>query len=361
MEVRRLYRTLLLACLLGWANLAGAELVQKLYDAELLVADQRAELRPALLTEGLRQVMVRVSGQHYPEQNPAIAAALSNPQPLLSQYNFRRDRGDDGQTRLSLVMQFSPRQVNATLQSAGLPVWSANRPGVLVWMMVDTAAGRRFLSADSPSPMLAALREQAYRRGLALQFPLLDLEDRSRLSAEGLWLLSEQEVRAASQRYRPAYVLMGKATELSSGDWLASWGLLESETIRRLDSQGFSPNEVLAPVIDALADSQAQQYALVGGGQLSSATLIEVQGLGTFSNYAQMSQYLEGLAVIKHANVIWAQGEVMVLELVLNDSFDKAQRFLSLDGRMQPLPVLDHVDSPRAGLLVQARYRWQGQ
>ncbi len=343
------------------AGSAYADVVQKLYEASLPLESRQTELSQALVREGLRQVFVRVSGQTSIDTNAVIAEALANPQPFLSQYNFRRQFSDSEQVKLKLEMSFSPRQVNATLQSADLPVWSANRPSVLVWAMVDTLEGRRLLSAEEPSAVLDALQAEAYRRGLALQFPLLDLEDRSNLSVDALWMMVESEVRRASERYRPSYILMGKATELSSGSWLASWAVLEGELSQRLDAQGFDPREMLAPAIDLLADSQARQYALAGTAFQEKGNLIEVEGLPNFRDYAQMLVYLESLAVVQHANVVWAKGDRMVLDLVLKDSFSKAQRFLLLDGRLQLLSEqeLSNTNSS-SGLPVQARYQWRG-
>ncbi|MBD2858391.1 DUF2066 domain-containing protein [Spongiibacter sp. KMU-158] len=350
---------LLAACLVSAP--VSADVVQKLYDAALPLESGRAELSQVQIREGLRQVFVRVSGESELDVEPGIAEALADPKPFLSQYNFRRQRDELGQERVILDMSFSPRQVNGTLQSAGLPVWSSNRPAVLVWMVIDTAQGRQFLNAENSDMALQALREEAYRRGLALQFPLLDLEDRGALSVDALWSMSVNQVRTASERYRAPYVLMGKATALSSGSWLASWAVLEAEQSQRLDTQGMGINQVLAPVIDFIADSQADQYALTGTGQDAQANLIAVKGVADFATYAEILTYLEGLAVVEHANLVWADGEDMVLELVLKDSLDKAQRFLSLDGRMQPLLGVTSGVDVKSGLMLQARYRWRGQ
>ena len=349
-------RLLLLSLLLG--SVAGhADIVDDLYNVRLPVADQSRDARRSVAAQGLEQVMVRVSGNRNPTESPAIAEALASPEPFLTRFRYQRQDTEDGDSELWLDMAFSPRQVNAALQSAGLPVWSANRPAVLLWLLVDTEDGRQFVGAGGATDVEQQLREDVRRRGLALQLPLFDLVDAGNLSSDALWTLSVEPVREASQRYGSPFVLMGRATRLSSGQWLASWVLLDSDNALRFDSDG-SDTTFMAAAIDRVADLQAQRYAVQGAAVEGSGTLVHVDGMESFADCAQMVSYLESLAVIKHANAAWMSGNELVLDLVLNGDMEKVQRFLQLDGRLRER-ALDERNST-APLPVAAYYRWQG-
>ncbi|MGY8773633.1 MULTISPECIES: DUF2066 domain-containing protein [Spongiibacter] len=355
-----LTRPLLLLLLLLGSLGSHADIVDNLYDVRLPVADQSRDARRTVAGQGLELVMIRVSGNRNPAESPAIVEALSSPEPFLTRFRYQRQDTEDGGSELWLDMAFSPRQVNSALQSAGLPVWSANRPPVLLWLLVDTEEGRQFVGSGAAADVEQQLRDDVRRRGLALQLPLFDLVDASNLSSDALWTLSVDQVREASQRYGSPFVLMGRATRLSSGQWLASWVLLDGDNTQRFDSEGDDASFMVG-AIDRVADIQAQRYAVQtsGGGAEGSGTLVHIDGLESFADYAQMVTYLESLAVIKHANPAWMSGNELVLDLVLNGDMEKVQRFLQLDGRLRERSLDERMSN--APLPVAAYYRWQGR
>ena len=355
-----LTRPLLLLLLLLGGLSSHADIVDDLYDVRLPVADQSRDARKTVAAQGLEQVLIRVSGNRNPAESPAIVEVLASPEPFLTRFRYQRQETEDGDSELWLDMAFSPRQVNSALQSAGLPVWSANRPPVLLWLLVDTEEGRQFVGSDAAVDIAQQLRDEVRRRGLALQLPLFDLVDASNLSSDALWTLSVDQVREASQRYGSPFVLMGRATRLSSGQWLASWVLLDGDSNQRFDSEGDDAS-FLATAIDRVADLQARRYAVQTSGAAvdGRGTLVHIDGLKSFADYAQMVTYLESLAVIKHANAAWMSGDELVLDLVLNGDMEKVQRFLQLDGRLRERSLDERMSN--APLPVAGYYRWQGR
>lgn len=352
-----LKRSLLLLIATGLCSLALAGRVDDLYQAREAVPEQSDEALRSAAAAALERVLVRVSGQSQLPEVSGLESALASPAPLLTRYRYQRDGlGDDSQ--LWLDMSFSPRQVNALLQSAGLPVWSANRPTVLLWMVADTAQGRQFVGSGAYPELELVLQKQVKRRGLALQLPLFDLVDAGNLSAQALWQMREDQVREASQRYGAPFILMGRASQLSSGQWLASWVLLDDNSGLRFDTQGEQDGGFIAEAVDRVADLQASRYA-VNSDTSGGRTLIHVQGIKDFDDYAQLVTYLESLAVVEHANTAWAHGQEFVIELVLKDDMEKVQRYLQLDGRLSR--ASERFANSRAPLAAQAYYSWLGQ
>jgi len=174
-----------------------------------------------------------------------------------------------------------------------------------------------------------------------------------------LWQMPEGRVREASQRYAPPFILMGRASQLSTGQWLASWALLDEQSGERFDTQSQQDSGFLAAAVDRVADVQARRYAVNSVAGAGGRTLIHVSGLTHFDDYAQMVSYLESLAVIEHANAAWAFGEELVLELVLKDDMDKVERYLQLDGRLRR--ATEGIGRSRSPLATQGNYIWQGQ
>tara|TARA_R110000772_G_scaffold114441_8_gene218963 strand:- start:35752 stop:36951 length:1200 start_codon:yes stop_codon:yes gene_type:complete len=335
--------------------------VANLYDEQLVVESQSPETLKKAAAEALERVFIRVSGRGDIASNAAVAGVLARPEPLITQYRYQRSKGENGEDILLLSLSFSPRQVNSELQSAGLPVWSANRPAVLVWLLADTAEGRQFVGTDSQAELLKDLKEVAQRRGLDLQLPLFDLADSTNLTSDQLWQMSVDDVRRASARYSAPFVLTGRASQFSTGQWIASWMVLQGDEVIRLESEGLDGRDLLARPVDALADLQASKYSVVASGSVNSAnSLIHVSGITNFAAYADMITYLEGLAVVQHANTVWLSDNELILELVLNDDMEKVKRFLSLDGRLMEEPASTMVMNS-AALSVRGFYRWSGR
>lgn len=347
-----------LTILLALSSQATAAVVGNLYDDRLMVESQsRAALTQGAAT-ALERVFIRVSGKRQVRDNPVVAAALAKPEPFMTQYRYQRSKNAEGIDELELKLSFSPRQVNATLQSAGLPIWSANRPAVLVWLIADTIDGRQFIGAEAGSKLLSALEAEAQRRGVVVQMPLFDLADSANLSAAELWKMSVDDVRKASARYSTPFILMGRMSQFSTGQWIGSWAVLQGSESLRLDSEGMTEAEALAPPIDYLADMQAATYSVAAGAGNSANTMIHVAGIKDFASYASLVTYLEGLAVIQHANTVWIDQDQLILELVLNDDMEKVRRFLTLDGRLLESTADANSALPRP---ARGHYQWAGK
>ncbi|USA43928.1 DUF2066 domain-containing protein [Spongiibacter taiwanensis] len=335
-----------------------AAVLRNLYDERLTVEEQSAQSLRRGAGEALERVLIKVSGQRQVRGNPQIDQALSNAEPLLTQYRYLNKDNADGEAELQLELSFSPRQVNALLQSAGYPVWSNNRPSVLVWLVEDTINGREFVSGDSPGALYDELLKQADRRGVALQFPLMDITDAANLDVDDVWQMQLAAVRAASARYDAPYILVGRASEFSSGRWVASWTLVQRDDETRLDSDGATAEDMLTPIIDSLADTQARSFGVVAGGD-SESTLVYIDDIRDFHAYAGLVTYLENLAVVEHANPVWVSDNALVIELLLKGNMEMVERFLALDGQLKNLATRPALQAEAAALPIRNYYRWQ--
>lgn len=348
--------TMAVICLAG--ALAQAATLNNLYEEQLKVETQSAATLRQGASRALEQVLIRVSGQADVGQNPTVAKALADAQGMLTQYRYLNREDETGENQLILELNFSRPQVESLLQSAGLPVWSANRPAVLVWLVEDTRDGRHFVGTDDAGALYEPLREEARRRGVILQFPLMDLTDTGNLSEQDVWQMRLDTIRRASSRYDAPYVLVGRASELSNGQWVASWSLLQSDQVQRIDSEGMEGRDVVAPVVDRVADTQASNFSVVAGAD-SESTLIYVKGINSFATYADLVTYLENLSVVEHANTVWLSPRALVIELLLNGDMAKVQRFLTLDSQLQLLKERPEVVPEVAQLPIGSFYRWR--
>lgn len=351
-------KNLAIMALLMLALAARADVVETLYDARVAVEQRSDQALKQAATEGLREVLVRVSGQRDIVGSPAIQAVVGNAQSMLRQFRYESERRD-GRQQLYLDLSFSEVEVNRLLSQSALPVWDKNRPRVLAWLVVDDVKGRRFVNAKDHPDIVEALQQAARQRGLPLVFPALDIDDTLQLTTGQLWAMDLAAVRNAAARYRGSQILAGRLTKLSVG-WIANVAYLDGSDENFVDSQGGGLAAVLEPVINRLADDLARQYAVVRTGQSDLRATIVVSGVGEFRDYARLLAYLEGVAVIEHANPIWVADRQLVIDLHLRGDMEKAQQFFQLDKKIveddNPEPGFAEAKVPLER--VHSYYRW---
>lgn len=346
-----------IAVLIAAAWPAHAEQVEGLFEVELEALNKSEHELTRVAGNGLEQVLIKVTGQSKVRGLPAVDAAISDPKPLIQQYRYGRVELD-GNEKLMLKLAFSETQVKQLALNAGLPLWSSNRPPVLVWLVTDEDGERRFATRASHPEIYRDLMDQAARRGLILEWPLYDLEDELQLSPRDLWRLDVRLAEQAGQRYDADSLLIGRLSRLSGGRWLGDWLYRNNNRHRRVDAEGREGQGLSADAIDVVADTLAEQYAISASEAQSGRAFLHISGIEDLDDYADTIRYLENVAGVEHANVHWLENDNMVVELILNAQLSKVRQYFVLDKRMK------EDDSPIRGrdrpqeYAVDAYYRW---
>jgi hypothetical protein len=351
---------------LSLASGAGAQTAPDLYAATVAVTEQsNAELQRAA-SSGLREVLVRVSGQSDVPRNPALANALSDARRYLDQYRYERNAtAEPGGLPWLARLRFSQNSVTQLLRGANLPVWSGNRPALLVWLVLDDGKGRQFV--DEHSALAITLREQAQRRGLQLQFP----NNFSAATLDDVWQMDANKLQPVAAAASGSVLLLGRVAQVVSGHWLGAWTLVinDGQAIDRqqaanrqtIENEGDNLPAYLAPSMDRVVDALARQYAVVAStataaGASDAGMLLRVAGIESFNDYAALLAYLKQLGSIKVANPLQVRGTEVLLQVKLEGSAEQLARQLALDNRL----LLE--SAPEAGDATQPNtlnYRWQ--
>lgn len=145
---------------------AHAEQLDWLYDASVEIAsqaeaDQRDAARRALLV-----VLSRVSGLRHVPRSSSVNAALRNPANFYSQFRFETvSEGDDESLRM--VVRFDVAAIMELVSAARLPVWTIDRPHVLLWVVVEEGDDRRLVLPGDPRLETIRLVARARHRFVA--------------------------------------------------------------------------------------------------------------------------------------------------------------------------------------------------
>lgn len=341
----------LLLCLSFACLQAQAVVVENLYRAQVDVEDHgRSELQRAT-REGLAQVLVKVSGTAAVLQMPEIEAALDQAPNLMQRYRYLRP--EEGGLRFQV--HFDAQLVNDLLRDAQAPLWTANRPPVLVWMVVSDENGRRPATAEANPEFFQQIEQSLDRRGVPAVFPLNDLEDTVAVSVEGLWALDEGAILRASERYGVANVLAGRIRAMPDGRWLGDWRYLAGGQSLGTSFYGEEVPEFTASVVDFVADRMAGRYAVAGDNK-ALEVLVRVDALADFGELRRVLDYFQSIELVNAAWPAYLEGDSVVFRLAAQAEPDQLARIIQLNRRLQPL---DAPESLRRGPInLDLVYQW---
>lgn len=350
--------SLLVASLvMGVSVPAQARVMSDLYRVTVNIESQsQPELKRAS-REALAELFVRVSGQQDVLNQGAIVAAVRDAGRFTKQFSYQRENNKEGEPQLQVVLEFEPSLVEDSLRRAGLPLWSANRPTVLVWLALEDSAGRRFVGSDQDPGLIAALRDNARRRGLALHLPQLDLQDLVALSPDDIWQQNVARIDDASERYNPDTVLVGRVTQLNNGRWLGRWSYRFDGRRIPFDGEASSGESFIASGLDQVAETLAAAYAIAPVQVAEGGVLLRLTDVRNFVDYARAIQYLESAVAVRHANVVSLERDELILRLIADGEISQLQQVFSLDKQLLPA-----IDSSYSGPYpIALNYRWPSQ
>ena len=352
-----LLSAVLLALPVGsWAASPAAAL----YEASIPVLDQSDSERRKTLRTGLESVIVRVSGQTDFRDNPVIKEALGNADAYLLQFTYSalsesektalrietetknrlaaRSAGANKSSpalppTIRINLTFSPEAIKALLRKAQLPIWPANRPSVLVWVVSDAGAGKQQLLASDPAQDF--LLKEAKRRGLPLMLPMNDLKDQLALGVERLWNLDQAAIAEAAQRYGEGSVLVGKAMQLPGGEWQGSWLYLLKGQSWSLESNSEDFETFLSQGINEAIRVQVQRYGAVSASGAGTVPLV-VTGVGNLKDYANTLQFLKNLDPVKSVRVTAVKGNILYAAVELDGDSQILRELIALGSLLVP-------------------------
>ncbi|MEH6588889.1 MAG: DUF2066 domain-containing protein [Halioglobus sp.] len=327
---------------------AHAVTVRGLNEAEVPVADHSADALAAGSKEALAQVLVKLSGSTEVLRNPVIIGELGRARSYVQQYSYTRDEDVEGD--LAARFEFDNAVVTRLLTEAGAPIWTANRPPVLVWLVARDASGTQIVSRDVAPEVMASLQKAFSRRGIPLRSPLFDIEDAAALSVNDAWRLQAAPILAASQRYRVENVLVGRLTSLSSGEWVGDWSYFADTN--RID-RSISADSVTSFIGEGaafVAEDMSNRYAVAATGAVLGGVEMMVSGVSDFADYAVIVSWLEGLELIDHANVESIVGTDIVIRLTARAQSQQLKSIIELNRKLVPVAGAMNVD--------QLSYQW---
>lgn len=334
----------LLVLALWGASSYGAE-VTGLYEAEVHVSERSAKQRTRAINEAFAAVLVKITGDRRVVTRPALAAAIAGAAQYVQQYRYRvpserrlaQQPASASAPGWLLWTRFDSAAVDRTLRGLDLPVWGRTRPAVVLWLAVEERGRRYLVGPESRPDLVKHLQAEAISRGIPVLFPLLDLEDTSRLRFSDVWADFAQAVSTASQRYSPDVILVGRAGQARDRRWEVRWTLYEGRDAEQWQSDGGNLRQALRGGMQTAMDRVATRFAPVAGAGANGVIYVEVAGIGSPADYARVSLYLDGLTPVERADPQRVEPSSVRYRLRIRGGLSSLRQAIALGGTLDPI------------------------
>jgi hypothetical protein len=331
------------------AGNAWAEMVRDLHSATVPVENQGSTALTAASREALADVLVKVSGSSQLLRNPVIVNALKDSRNHVQQYTYVRNEAPE--QGYSVLFEFDGAYVTDLVRQAGAPLWTASRPVVLAWVVVEDEEGRHFIDKDNSPEQATLLLEEFARRGVPVQLPVFDLMDMAALSTDDAWRMDAAAIQSASARYSAQDVVVGRLASLvgdkSAGDWSYFYqGSRVNRSVTVPDLQTF-----LRDGVNVVAGEMSARYAVVSTAGEDGELRMSVSGVTSYSEYAAIARWLNDLELVDEAIVERVQGDRVNFRLQAKADATQLEAIIGLNEHLLPAPAAD-VTTPLS-------YRWQ--
>jgi hypothetical protein len=290
-----------------------------LFSAEVVLDGEGPDAEEQARAEGLRQVLVRASGQADVTSNPEVQKAMRRSGSFLSQISY----GSQEQAT-TLSMQFNPPQVSALLTKADLPYWPETRSNLVVWLVQEGRMGREVLWEQSGSDLVQQLRLQAALRGLPVTIPVGDFEDVTKVSATDLWGDFLEPVANGSGRYGADAVLILKIQNYGSRNRIR-WFLYDSKP-EALMTGHLQPqsgelsgafDQTLAQLVDQVVAYYAGKHAEKRFTQAVGQVAVDFVGLRNAEDFFTLERYLGQLQAVAGVGIERIVGDKVTFQIQL--------------------------------------------
>ncbi|MFK7913960.1 MAG: DUF2066 domain-containing protein [Pseudomonadales bacterium] len=302
---------------------AGAEVVDWLYQVEVPVADQSPQSRAGAAEVALAEVLGRISGTSPLPDSVALRGALAAPERYYSQFRFLAATET---APLRLRFDFAPGITIELAKTLGLPVWWANRPRLVPWIVMAD----RVVTDNVDDAFASALLLRARQRGIPLVLPQADELGDAPLSAARVLRGNQAELALAAGAYEGEAIGVVRVTD-RGGQYRSNWSVELPDGQLRFSASAADPAGLGSAAADALADRLAARFAASGGG---GTLAIRLTGVESPTDFARLLDYMAGLEFVDAVQVTSIDADGMNLSV---GSQAGAERFLELvegDGQL---------------------------
>lgn len=328
-----------LVCFFGIIGIVNAVRVGNLYQTRVPVVSQSSDERNQVLEQALGQVLIKVSGNTQILNNPNVKSHLSSASSLVQEFSYTAAHQPNDPKPYLLQLAFDVEGVNAILRGAGAPIWGQHRPLILIWAESEVPNHpAEVISADSTQSVSSALKQNAYRRGLPIMFPAMDIQDISQVAVNDVVNMDIAKLTNAAKRYGSDAILIGRIIQGENG-YNTQWKFIMGTDQWGWNVTGKSLPDVLAALTDHVADALAGRYATVVTDNIQAKVMIKVTGITLEDDFTRLMSYLKHLNTVADVEVVRVANDAVILNVSVRGNQNSFMQNLTSEKKLTPAPA----------------------
>jgi len=317
------------------ATTANAVVLSSLYTDQVPVSSHNATLQKSAISQALKNVFIKVSGNAKVADIDEISSAMQNPDNYVRDFRYIQNAADIDNP-LTLQVNFVPKSINNLLTQVGQPIWKKNRPLTLIWLAAQDKSAPQLLNNNDDATVQLFMTD-AKQRGLPIIFPILDLTDMQQIKPTDVWAPFIDVVQNASKRYSPDAILIIRLDQTDPNNLISHWSLLLKDQQMTWDIKGNDKQTILQAGINDITNILAKQFAVTKTNQLTNTITMTVTNLKNIGDYAKVVHYLNGLSGITNVEVQNVSENQAKFNLTLNIEVENLQRTIQLNSMLSPV------------------------
>lgn len=349
------YLILMAMVFINHASLANNP-AQSLFQSEISVKDRSQREWNAGIKKALINTLIKVSGNSKIESLPELKQ-LPHLSSLIQSFSYRRKSIYGKLNQLHIVVNFDQLEIKKLLKNIHQPLWSNQRPATLIWLArQNNNSNPEIISKDSQDETMIMLNSTADRRGISVKLPNVDLDDISKISGNDVWKFNTSIINEASKRYGTESYLAVRTYFDDDQYWHATclWvadGINLQWTLTDKDFQ-----DLVANVINRLADEMAAQFVSNDHGNQNNQLLIRVIGLSGIDDYSKVINYLHKLPQVKDIDVSGIEAGAAVLAINYRGDEQNLTNAIknAIDHQLQPVDDIELLNNDDVAFI----YKW---
>ena len=338
-------------------SLASSTGAAWLYEVAVPVESQNSGDRERGVKEALGTLLIRITGLKSVPRNELVTQAYLDPGSWHTSYGYivREELDPKGAiySQTYLVVNFEKELIHRLVREAGLPVWLSDRPRILAWIVTVGRDGERTILSDSSNLALTQfIQSQSRVRGITIELPLLDLEERNQLTPSMITGGFDELIARLSERYSPDYVTVGYVFESAAGNFNVLWSSPVENNTQLYGVEVKTLDLAAKKLVDHIADEAMQRSILFHRGLHTIS--IAVTGIKGVESYMRVLSYLESMEFVDE--VLITRVASNQIDFRVKSPYSK-ERFNSLTGREGQLVL----KKPSVNVSDKQVFVWRGK
>ncbi|WP_200182328.1 DUF2066 domain-containing protein [Ectothiorhodospira mobilis] len=313
-----------------------------LEEVRVAVDDKSPGTREEAFTRALERVLVRLTGRRIPAGAPAWEALKASAGTHVQAYRY--EEGPEGGHRL--WVRFDREALEGLAGEAGWDLWDAQRPSLMVWMVVQEGVNRHLVAEDDSGGVRRQLAAVARARGLPLIFPLMDPEDWRRVSPAHVVGGFTGSLREAADRYASDGMLVAHLHAEGEG-WQGRFRLsLRGAPLGERRFQSRQRDEVLEQGVHWAADAVRGQDPARGDDNGPGILEVTVMDVVDHAAYLRARDRLARLDPVREVVPGHLAPERVRFRLRLRGDAAELERAVRRDPFLAVIPSEETTDGP---------------